>query len=298
MDTIKINDGGRPITNNDLQNFYTDAGVALKGLGISLNNTGKPMILWGMTNVGSGVSEGAIIGPDGEIYYHTDNGYGGWDPDIFLLDFVETDEDSRVYYDGNTKYTHKTRRAILRTTTTSGWSAVTYTEADAGRIYDKLYHLLNNKMFFNVGDIYTSDSNGLQLQSNYSVTGDTVINKYEGDVTIGSVRPILSAYDVTLNGQVKMIDDYTYMIEGAMSFLSGSYTIGALGYDRLIYAFAEWATNDFTFDCYIGSTKVTRCGAELGTQFILPANIVGTITVTGGHADSFYMWAQKFGNVS
>lgn len=291
MNTIKIDTGGRPFHNDDLSNIYSDNLEIIKSIGSTLNMAGTPMIIWGMLNVGYLVTEGAILGTDGEIYHHPSTTYSLFNGDTFLLDFQSTDEDSRTYYDGNDKYCHTSRQAILRTSTTSGWSAITYNEANANRLDIKLYNLLHNKLHFEVGDIYSTDTNGLQLQSMIT-TGNTYVNRYGGTLSIGE-----SGYSPTTEvyGKVKMIGDLSNIwwdTFGAGSVLN----VPVQQYDSMIYGYsATSVSNDFDVIVSVDAVNLVRAGAYQGFTVAVPAGSSCVITRNSGTATTFVVHQNKLG---
>lgn len=291
MNTIKIDTGGRPFHNDDLSNIYSDNLEIIKSIGSTLNMAGTPMIIWGMLNVGYLVTEGAILGTDGEIYHHPSTTYSLFDGDTFLLDFQSTDEDSRTYYDGNDKYCHTSRQAILRTSTTSGWSAITYNEANANRLDIKLYNLLHNKLHFEVGDIYSTDTNGLQLQSMIT-TGNTYVNRYGGTLSIGEdgYTPTTKIY-----GDVQSINT-NKTLEYTGSYLSGTITLDVKSYDRVVYAYSNTSvSNDFDVIVSLNGDYITRTGPYLGMNVIVPAGMTCIFTLNSGTAAGFVINSYKLG---
>lgn len=291
MNKIKADFLGRLITSDDFNYITNDALEIFKSLGMSLNKTGDPMILWGMIATGNDVSAGAILGPDGEIYYHDAINYSSFNETTFKLDFYTSDEDSRTYYDGNDRYCHTTRRAILRVTTTGGWSGVTYQTANANRLDDKLNNLLNNKLKFETGDIYSTDVNGLQLQS-IITTGNTWVNRYGGTLTIGEpgYTPTTKTY-----GDVQTINS-TKVSEYNGAYLSGTITLAVKTYDRVVYGYsATSVSNDFDVTVSLDSQMVSRTGPYLGINIIVPAGSTCVFTLNSGTATSFFINSYKLG---
>lgn len=314
MDKFIISTGGRPIRNEDIKLLNDDAVKYFKQFGKMFNKidrsdgTYHTKILVGCEITGTTtVTEGIIIHPNGELYYHPSTDYSPNDPNNLWWVIDETDSDSRTYKDGNNKYTIKSTIAYLTPSPTSaqlsflgatiGGTGNTQKYSDTVRISDLLDQVINNKLSFDNGDIYTnSASTSLELQSWWDYRNNpTTINRYGGTLTIGS-----SSYpdvDTKIYGDLDCVDDsFTTIYSGA--FNSGTITISSGSSTRMVYAYSHTSvSNDFDVLFDVGAVRVGRTGAYLGYSFILPAGVVGSITLQTGSAAGFAVLTQKFGNV-
>jgi hypothetical protein len=317
MNSILNPNGGRPIYNDDLDFI---AAMIQNTCVLDLHQ-GYPLILWGCTNLGGGViSAGIILDPSGagELFYHPQTTYPGFDPTTFIVDYLDVQTDTRTYADSSTHACFETRYAYF-TTSPVNWNdspdrSRNYATLNTLRLDMRFYHILNNNLNFNNGDIYTTSGpegstyHDLALQSFWGVSGNTMMNLFNGNVNIGATKgstPNNTAGYTNINTQMKFLGGTITNIysgvftasSGPWTYSAGSGTLDPVNYDRILYIYQELSASSFVITWY-GSTGYVGCNGNYNTVTInVPAGVTLVFTGVTGVSGNLNIGEQHYGNV-
>jgi hypothetical protein len=289
MNQFNFSNGGMPLFSDDLQFLMTEIS---RFVNCHYGST-KPQILFGCKATGTFVDYGVLIDPSsGELFYHPATTYVGFNGSTWYADYIDIMSDQRTYGDNTTHYVNELRTAIF-TTGTTNWTSIfqiSHTDAYANRLDYKFKQLLNNELRFDNADIYSEGPHDLALQSIYGLTGNTIINQYGGNLTIGS-GSWQSGQTTNIHNAMKHLD---HSITNLYSSATLPYTLPAAGYDRIIYAMLYSSSNALV---YINMDfKTIAHLTDYGSATIMvPANTSISFGLISGSAGSLVVQEQKFG---